>query len=656
MKIIFTAITAIALFAIPISADIIQNTVSVEYSGMSIDTVIHSSGQEFCKVELPDFFNSAEPNEPFLPVKLITVEVPLYVNNVYVTLDSYSSSSLIKLDKPIYPMENFTTNGEPTQSLESVTYGIGYASTAKQPSVEVVGEYLMDNSRHMVTVEVSPLAYVHDELSLYRFNDIKFSVRYTACDENAMTRLSPLKINKSNSDNPLRSVYCSTSGTLSELSDSASINNYVIFTPDFLKESLSNFAEWKRQKGYQVDIVTYESIYQHPDYKIGATDKCFDNPSSVREWMRDYFRLNGVFYALIVGDFRTNAPIRKFRHPGLYSELKNHDFTNEYDTFYIPSDAYFADLNSEWTITECEAGILVGNTKELTFSPTIPVGRLLCSSPEEIKNFTRKVIIYEIYPGKGDASYLGKGTLARHQDMFTGGNIFKNLTDFDVVTKDSNKAAVFGDLRPFGSEIIELMNESGLTTLQGHGTPITITITEVTDDKMWPATRNIMAQINYKDFDSGFMYENKSGLDNLTNFDRPSIVYSTACTIAPFDNKFSYPGIRYNMASGFTVAGKYGGPLMIANSRLGWIGYSPMLEKEFGKYVKENLTVSIAQNKAKTTFRNSNGLYGKYIIHSSNVIGDGELIIWTKVPEFLNAGFSRNDKVINISWDKVGGM
>ena len=630
------------------AAESLQYLVNVDYGSAIIGTAEHSSGEVFQTISIPGMYNSVEENEPSIPVKYIKFEVPEYVNNFKVTITSSTLNRTFSLSEPLMPLEAFTTNEALDGVSKEVVFGQGYTSSPKGPTARVSDEYFVNGYRHFVVVEVRPMVYRHDALRIDCYSSIGIKLEYCDCtasglkfrpiksnniqnvqyvDENSIALKSP-KLTQSKPSSNLMTLY---------------IHHYVFITPASLKNSLKRLANWKRQKGYEVTIKTVEEILSDNNYAIGVNSKCFDKESAVREWLRDFYNDNGAFYCLLVGDFNTSAPIRKYKcQDPIHDKEQEPDWTDPTIEEYVPSDNYFADLISDWDYENKNAGIYyVKDISKASFSPTIPVGRLICSTAEHVNNFTDKVILYEMYPGKGNSSYLTKGFVVKHQDFFRRfmndyPTILSYTGKISVTTLKSNYAEKHLYLRPLANEVINGMKEAGIYSLQGHGGTSRIHFAEVLDTTgIWPQHRSILAREEYKDPEGETKWDNGGGLDMLKNPTAPAIAYSWACSIAPYDGRYEQPDHVYNMASSFTVAGKYGGPAFMANTRVGYFGYSNVLENNFAKYIEDDLTIGLIENNSKSDYQQS-GLHPNFVKFTHNIIGDSELKIWTANPDTLS--------------------
>lgn len=632
------------------SAKIFNHLIEIDYSSTQISVEESETGKQYSVVRNPELENVSDSQSYDIPSKIIIFEVPIFSRNHKVELASYSLHDQIQLQydinsRDIRPADMDPAYKDNTDSNEVLLYH-------DAPNAEIVDEYIIDNSRHFVVVELKPIVYEPGTRMLKFYNECNLNFSYEEGKSNdanfeSIQTTGCLNGHKFSDQRIIK--LCQANPVSPETDVEEVISHYVIIIPEDLKPGIENFCFWKRQKGYNVKTITVEEILSDPSYSIGANSKCFDKEACVREWMRDYYGDNGAFFCLIVGDYRTSAPIRKFRCSFQVDKKVIPDWTNPNIDEYVPTDAYYSDLVSNWNFELCPANIYVSNLKDATFSPTIPVGRLLCWDITQIENFTQKVILYELNPGKGDPSYLLNGLLARHQHFKGYTNIFSYSEDFNVNILDSNEAPLVADLRPTGKEVISNMRNAGLYSLQGHGSPIGISFAEVNGDvSQWPENRNILSQSEYKNFYTRYNADEDNGLDFLNNEDKPAIGYSWACTISPYDYKFDFPEIQYNVGAAFTVAGLYGGPALISNTRVGYFMVSNRLEDYFARHLNSYMPIGIIENLSRIEYT-GNFEVARFVKFCNNVIGDSEIKIWVNAPTLLPAKIKFSNGSLSIS-------
>ena len=124
-------------------------------------------------------------------------------------------------------------------------------------------------------------------------------------------------------------------------------------------------------------------------------------------------------------------------------------------------------------------------------------------------------------------------------------------------------------------------------------------------------------------------------MDELVNFNYPTVNYSLSCDNAPFDDfdpsNWGWD-IGYNIAEAYSVQNKAGGIAFLGNSRYGWIGPSYTLYYKFIDQINAgntNLGVAELLSKANYIFH--------YLEYSHNLIGDPEVELWTANPTAFNS-------------------
>ena len=299
---------------------------------------------------------------------------------------------------------------------------------------------------------------------------------------------------------------------------------------------------------------------------------------------------------------------------------------------------------------------------------SIPVGRLLCSTSEEVERYTRKLMLYEANPGYGKNDYLGKALFFEscnthyykgegyHSNCFITNKESKSVrlacdSVFDIVfiqdpthktkyNEEMDPTSLKPENGPTGTEIVQWIGKTGFSSWFGHGSPYGVICSDVsrvlyTDD----------SRADKYPYETPNAYKNTpgSGLTNLTNRDYPAIVYSISCDNAPFDelvwvkdsvvNRLS----EMNLGATFTTGGDYGGPAAIMNTRSGKPTVSVKTEVLFIKALLHNSqTIGLAHCISK-----QNTEYA-YTRANLNLIGEPEFEMWLGKPKTLDINIEEN--------------
>lgn len=647
---ILMIVCLLALFLpLHLKAKSISHRFDYNVEDCKVSTQTSSSGVVYDRVELADLQNYGTTAEPILPSELKIFRVPEGATDFSVKIKSLGEPKIISLANPLGELETMKSGSDMGQTSDNGYEVALYLLKQKEATAEIIDTFLLNGNEQYVRVLLSPIGYNSEAktLSIYSSLEVELTYAETPGGQKALAKESVktprmFHFNDYISDTDMGLVRAVAGVNQGEDLPST----YVIIVPEDLKEAVSRLSDWKEQKGYKVVVATVEEILRDPLYAIGATPVCFDKESSVREWLKKVYKRHGAFHCLIIGDDRTSAPVRKFRS-------KNYGLSDPYDDDYSPTDVYFSDLVSEWTFVKDPSGLYTPPYGYPSFSPTVPVGRLLATEKEEVENFIDKVILYELYPGLGDASYLTKGFLGRHRHSLENNtqnyNLFNTLSGYDVTQINEVQGENWYDTYPFPSDVLNSLKDVGLASLQYHGDCYYLCVSGARDG--WPKNHFILSHSSYQNLSKDtYMTDPNNGIENINNRFKPSIIYSLACTLAPFDYLFlknepllaelntklkTIPGI-------FTTAQDFGGPVFLANTRHGYFYSSACLEQEFGKYMNKGLDVGNAENLSKI----KSILPHVRVVHS--IIGDPEIKIWRTEPKFINTDVVFKEKIMYI--------
>lgn len=396
---------------------------------------------------------------------------------------------------------------------------------------------------------------------------------------------------------------------------------YVIITSSQLAPAFEPFAQWKRAKGYNVGIVNISDILNNPYLASGDTiTHVTDNAGKLRQYLIYSYNTVQTKYVLFGGDY-TIVPIR---------------YARVYDT-NIPSDFYYSELNCNWDANN--NSIYGEGSDNVDYGAEVYVGRLLCTEVEEVKNWTKKVLQYEINPGNGETSYLGRALFSQTDQMQRNQEAEKiqlklqghiTCTIYNEYPSYDAPQPTF----PLGSDIITSINNThyGLLSNFNHGGPLSYGVASKGNADGGHKVNHGISALDYYDSDDNLLSsdiaEENNGFDNLTNERFPSIMYSTSCENMPFD-QYQTPDGTYNLGRVFTCRSDGGGPAYIGNTRNVWISASFALCCHFFDSILANSQVNhlgIAEAKSKIGYSDS------YLRHSHNLLGCPEMSLYTRVP------------------------
>lgn len=594
----------------------ITKSVHFSHSELKCDTLIGEDGEIYIKMSYPETGTEANLGFPMLPVKYVTISLPFAADDISLIFHRSNTNSYF-LDKKLFPVQEPEVDswGKRKSDFISCNNNV-YNLSSCFPSVQakIVEVSCSGQGDRRVVVAVYPAVYFPSKNQYDFSEDIVISISY---------KYSPQRT---------RSLACG----IQTLDIGIPFYEYCVITSQNLKDAFTRLVSWKREKGLNAGVVCKEDILNNHNIFGDTVSDIYDDAGKIRQYFQYAYASGVTKYVLLGGNYKV-LPIRY----GTSSHYN--DNTPVYPTNNIPTDLYFSELNSDW---DYDRDIHYGEPYDscMDYGSELAVGRLLCENTEEIKNFTDKLLWYEINPGNGDFSYLTKALYMQsdeNQDLHYGDSIMASLHDIfpnDTLISEVPSCSAINPESPTGNEVITEMNKRyGFVSWLCHGHPNAV-ITK-SDSLNISSHYGIFSVQEHIPF---MVYESANGLDNLTNKYYPMIVYTKACTTTPFDIYTEYSGWSYdqypNLGQSFTMGKAYGGPAFIGNTRDGLRTPAYKLQRLFNQYVR-NYRIGEAQNQSKMSYT---GNEKHYITLSSNLIGCPELRIWTSIPTLFQATLSYN--------------
>ena len=584
---------------------------------LKCDTITGEDGQVYNLLSYPgteDDYNN--PGAPLLPVKYITIPLPYTADDISLSIRHFNTTSYT-INKKVFPIQELEST-----SLKKIRKGFVpcdthiYESVATYPSekARIAEISCVGHGDRLVVVAVYPISYSPKE-NRYEFSeDIELTLTYS----HSSKRAEALTRNTRTVDIGIP------------------FYEYCVITSHNLMDAFTRLIAWKREKGLNAGVICKDSILSNSYCIVGDTVSSIDDDAGkIRQYLQYAYSSGITKFVLFGGDYNI-LPIR-------YGTGQNNCWTVQILSDYkIPSDFYFSELNSNWNKDGDE---YYGEPSDnLDYGSELYVGRILCTNIEEINNFTDKLLRYEMNPGNGNFSYLKKALYTQADQMQDGheqDSIAAQLQFFfpiDTIFSEMPSAYAENPTSPYGNDVIAKMNEHyGYVSWGGHGSPNSITVKSKKYNKEpYYAITSVQGNIPY------ITQESANGLDNLTNKDYPMFAYSISCSITPFDIYDVY-SVYPNIGQSFTLGKDYGGPVLVGNTRYGWVGSSAAMQQKFNNCLFVEPMVGYAQNYAKMNYHNH------FLRHSSNIIGCPNIRIWTDIPTLFSAtlSYTSNNYVIS---------
>jgi hypothetical protein len=598
LRLVLLAISLLFPFFLP--GQIIKN---FSFDATKVERKItNRNGKNFEIVQLKNVLHASDVGKPDLPACFYTFYIPKGKTVTSVTFKTLKLEE-IQITHDLFPVQhpvpiNYAEKDTSFDVPDSKVYNSDINFPEKQAIVYHTDYF--DGDLQLVTVEVYPMQYQPKQKKLMFSNSFSISLNITSLltsktlssviskthDKASLELIKTLVVNPED-------ITLAAENTITSRLKSAAVSNwsipfyeYVIVTSRSLKPAFTEFASWKKQKGYNTGIVCIEDILSDSYATGDAVSNLNDDAGKLRQYLKSGFDANITKYALLGGDYNI-IPIRYGCGQNNYGDVSAE----------IPSDLYFSDFNGNWNY---DGDIYLGEPTEdrVDFGPEIFVGRLLCNNENDIRNWTRKLKIYEQNPGGGDYTYLSKFVASQAdqlQDRKEAENvsaylpaIFTSKTIMNETLNGLPASSAPWPTYPKGSEVINKINEGcGLCSSFNHGGPKNYgTITYGT----WGSTAYPTPPVNYdvkadESFTYNDFYDPGSGFNALTNYIYPAIFYSITCETMPFDDYLTSNGTR-NLAEAFTCMFKGGGPAYLGNTRNGYILVQCAISKIFISFIK----------------------------------------------------------------------
>jgi parallel beta-helix repeat protein len=622
-----------------------QVSYSVKFleSEISYSKLIGEDKITYDKITILNLPQNNQIGIPNLPVKYVRLLIPSNSDPNYINIVSD-----LKIQLPgyytIFPCQHdIPTSIYPVKMEFIAPDSKVYNSDDTWPvnPVEIENHGYFDGSNHIVTIRIIPFQYYPKSGRLFLFTNIDFNLELTNSTRNVIQPYYRSEKNQLIYDNVLQSIV-DNPWDISRFQQRPILNKktlaktttmptyeFVIITSSDLISSLGEFISWKRRVGFDIGVVSVDDIKSNywGDEISGIDDDDEIYPEigagKIRQYLYDAY-VNGTVWAFLVGDY-TKVPIR------YGCGWDKNQWTNwDEDDYKIPTDIYFSDFTGDWQV---DGNIWLGQPYKDNpdYIPEIFVGRLLCNSTIDIIKWVNKVFIYEQDPGKGDLSYLTKSFMMqsdhlqqREQAQYL--NPYLPSAFSNTIWQELPSSAAALPTFPSGSEVVNKMNECfGLNSWLAHGAPIAIVAKA---DSLNTKPRWVINPIDSFDNET---IETGNGLDCMTNYNYPSIIYSIGCDNAPFDDynpKGFWPDNIDNLAEAFTIGSNSGGVVFLGNSRYGWVDYSYLLYKQFlDQLTSGNTYLGSAELISKQNYSHH------YLRYSHNLIGSPEIKIWTATPQ-----------------------
>lgn len=659
----------------------------LRYDGTPVIGTDTLGGVTYSTFSYGDLFNSGDPGKPSLPVDYIRFSVPYNATNFSATV-TWRMNVTYNLDHLLFPCQAPRWMNDTTPATITLPDTAAYYSGESYPSQRawVVDEGFLEGENHIVTVAVMPFSYSHSEssdlVSLRKTGTLRLSYElsdslaiYPIVREDSALREEGYRLAQSMVVNPnqVKSFTVSynpigtgvgpigpinpngvlpgdgvnggslpffPSDSLTQDSDYVDPNPgiaydayakapYLIVTTDELYHTMRRLAALKKQKGYDVKIVTLDEIYSSPfsgdGDDVNGNLTYTDEPGKIRQYLRNNYQHCNTRFVLLAG----NIPYRSVENKIINGRaLTGH------------GDLYYSDINGNW----------YDSLAVIDRYPELFVGRLLGDDIDQFDAFTDKLFRYELNPGGGDYSYLNTGIFTEAYEFYSdivlhGLSGIKGFmspilsNQISLIESPQNHfptgCDVLDSIRTHHPAFIFSFNHGAPTHIKTYGADSTGTRYFVLANDLNPVLPSHYTNT-----------EIENGLNRMGNKNYPMIYYSLSCETMLFHK---VNGLDMNYGESFTTGRNYGGPVYMGNTKNVLSGVVEQLCRCFAKRIIGGDTMlGKADALSKTDYFNRDFSTEISIVH--NYLGDPSLELWTDIPTKYNGiTVSRTDSTVSVS-------
>lgn len=637
---------------VPVAEGQVSHTLNFDASKLT-NTTETIGGLTYTRLQYPGTFNCTDPGAPELPVLYLQFSVPYNATDFSVMVTTQNQSNITLADQ-LYPVQpliqgNKSVHEQPFILMDSIISG----SDQYWPSTpaKIINDGFYDGDNHILTVAVYPFCYLPSAKQLKLYGNINLNISYSSQraarsannEPQSMSISRPLPAQRRAgrdivkqfvvNPNQVDGFSPNTARAKTRSVSNLPVYEYCVITNRELAPAFDRLIAWKRQKGYSAGVVCIEDILSDPDTQGGDPVSFInDDAGKLRAYLRNAYYNDGSAKYVLLGGKGNIVPIR-------YGCGTNYSPSQTVSSDYnIPTDLYYSDLNGSWNV-DGDSHYGEPAHDAVDFYPELYVGRLLCSTKDEVYNYTEKLLRYETNPGNGNPDYLKRAFYTQSDGMQyyheadTASVRLSNAFPHSLIYQEWPSYNDPSPTWPSGNQVVNEMNVLyGFISLHAHGSPEGIGAKSNGDNADTAyGVSSLQGQVKY------FVPENANGLDNMINEDYPTILYTTACTTTPYDiyheGNVIFDDIKYNAGESFTVGGLYGGPAFLGNTRNGYYGgvnSSLGLELGFAKCLNNgNYNIGIAEANSKTPAITPNISMSHYLRLTHNLIGCPEFEIWT---------------------------
>ncbi len=610
-----------------------------------VDTVI--DGVKYVRPHIEGFENHGDIGFPEIPTKYITFSVPTNSSDYQIRINVLRNEE-IPIDGKAFPSQykistSKTDFNPPFAFLNEK--GISHQDFFPQNVAIIKGISYIGGFNKTLNIGINPLRYMPNDDKFDFISDLSIELQWTNATQDDTAVIYPNNSNDIaewvaetkkiviNSDDVDRNASLIVNKHMEKAIQIGNKYDYIIITAKELMESFERLAAIRRMKGHNARVFAIEDILNDARFKDGdIVSGIKDDAGKLRAFLTYAFQYYGTRHVLLGGN-DSLIPVRF----GYHSKYFKNEGVKDYP---ISSDLYYGELNQSWNTDNSDK---YGNCGKMSdFDCELYVGRLCCTTKEEIDNYIDKLYIYEFNPGNGNLSYLNNCIAIVAGSMEYDYNSYCKPSYKKIYSIDNIKEVFQTDCdTPKGNEVINIINNGnfGFIDFNGHGSPEGVS----SADQYFSKTcedRYKNWGVNALDGERAWLQEeSNNALDCIKNKYYPNWSHSMSCTLMPLKLSEYQDGTKhltYNFVESYIMGKDYGGVAFWGNTENGWIGPSHELQGIFMTtlYETNKNQKSTEVGKIGALTKIQYGKKGSYkdLLMKHNIMGDPAIPLWCRAP------------------------
>jgi hypothetical protein len=373
------------------------------------------------------YSNIGSPSLPIYPIKILLPQ-DKDISQINISYKNFIELEYNLSDKPIIPQQepiSTTTSISDTKFLKNDD--IYNSLNPVINKIYNVNDINFCRGYAIRTIILFPVQYIPKLGKLYYFPELNININFEKNrSKNIIDGNNMLRDNNKDKDivksmivnpNTINTYMPNSNSKLGVcgICNSSKTYEYVIITNEALNNTISQMYNWSdllnhrnTYSGLNTTLLTVEDIDDCRAY-WNDTELFNDSAAHVREFIKDAYLNWDTQYVLLGGDWVINDENKQIVPTRIFYvwDARFEDYPD------MPCDMYFSNLDGTWrdTIHNCWGG--GKNSSANDHYAELFVGRMTVSTAEELSNFIKKVIWYDLYT---DGDFINKS-------VFFGGNL-----------------------------------------------------------------------------------------------------------------------------------------------------------------------------------------------------------------------------------------